>query len=75
MGYKHDRGPWPHGRPTIQCSTCHGSGLSPSLAFVYGASRTVLDEDQRAAAVRCTVCDGRGRMTVEHALASGQRVP
>jgi len=67
--------PWPHGRPTIVCPACHGGGLSQGRAHTYltshvpGHDQTSLDD-----AVRCPTCDGRGRLTVEHALAIGVRV-
>ena len=75
MARRKDVGPWPHGRPTIVCPHCHGTGLSSSLAAVYVTTRVVVAEPAREAAVRCTLCDGRGRLTPEHALAQGVTPP
>ena len=58
-------------RPTIVCPACHGTGLDRLHATTYATSRAPLDEAGRAAALRCTACDGVGRCTTEHALALG----
>jgi DnaJ-class molecular chaperone len=72
MREKPNAGPWPHGRPTIVCPACSGTGLDRVHAGVYLTARTVPDEQTRILAVRCAACDGRGRQTVEHDLHSRQ---
>lgn len=67
--------PWPHGRPTIVCPVCHGSGLDAARAWSHLASRAAVDDAARELAIRCPACEGRGRLTTEHALAQGHRVP
>jgi len=62
---------WPHGRPTIICPHCHGTGMSRGEAAAYLSSRAALGDALREAAVRCTTCEGRGRLTHERALARG----
>lgn len=73
-GRRRSNDPWPHGQPTQICSACHGTGMDRAHASIYAATRTALDDHARADAVRCEACDGRGRITVAHALAIGQPV-
>lgn len=69
------RGPWPHGQPTIVCPACHGSGIDAGRAWSLTTSHKVWDDEAaRLEAIRCPHCEGRGRQTIAHALATGQRV-
>lgn len=65
------RDEWPNGRPTILCPRCHGAGIDTAQALQYESARTLLADALRDAAIRCPACDGRGRVTREHALAVG----
>jgi len=49
-------------RPSVQCSTCNGTGIDRARAAVYLVSRQPGDEETRAAAIRCTACGGSGRL-------------
>ena len=66
---------WPNGRPTIVCPRCEGTGMDAAQAHVYLSTRALLSAALRDAAVRCAACDGRGRLTPEHALAQGIMIP
>jgi DnaJ-class molecular chaperone len=58
-------------RPTIVCPACHGTGLDRAHATRYLTSRAPHDDAARAATLRCSACDGAGRLTTEHALVLG----
>lgn len=73
-GGRRRRDPWPHGQPVIVCAACGGSGLDAAHAAIYSSTRAALDAGARGTAVRCAACDGRGRLTIAHALAIGQAV-
>jgi len=67
--------PWPHGQPVIVCPACGGAGMDRAHAAIYESTRAPLEKAARIEAVRCAACDGRGRVTVAHALALGYRIP
>lgn len=60
---KKKQGPWPHGKPTIECDRCHGVGLDPIRVQAYERSREHVDDDrQRMSRCVCERCSGRGRI-------------
>lgn len=61
-------------RPKIVCPACHGTGLNAAHATMYANSRAPGDEARRLEALRCSACEGAGRLTPEHALALGLRL-
>lgn len=62
-------------RPLITCPACRGTGLDPLHATAYLGSRRALTDTERLDAIRCAACGGQGRLTAEHALAIGLRIP
>ena len=65
---------WPHGQPTIVCGACHGSGIDNAGVWAHLQGRAVLTDAERDRTIKCPTCDGRGRITIAHALATGQRI-
>lgn len=60
---KKSEGPWPHGKPTMQCARCNGTGLDLTRVLTYEHSRAVVEDDKtRAERVVCERCGGRGRV-------------
>ncbi len=66
MKPRREHGPWPHGKQTVRCIRCGGTGLDRTRALVYGTSRAYYNGDQeRVDQVLCAQCHGRGRILVD----------
>ena len=55
--------PWPHGKPTVMCERCGGTGLDRRRTELYVASKAHYDDDKaRIGQAVCELCSGRGRV-------------